>query len=150
MKKVVAAGVVIAVAILAAVLALRSGSPAGETAGHPQLEALLAQCDAGGSSLAKMYAAVSAPARPIISSDRSRALAIERGQVANVIDGRIVTCERALAVAQHDRNGSAVTAIGPFVDRLRRAHAALGELVVALEAGSDANATLAALDAIIQ
>jgi hypothetical protein len=41
-------------------------------------------------------------------------------------------------------------AIEPFLDRLRLAHAALGELIAALEAGSDATAKLTALDAMMQ
>lgn len=150
MRKLIAALAVLVAIVIATLLTLRSGSPPADTTSRPQLDALLTQCDAGGSSLPKMYTAVSAPARPLLSSDPARALTIVRGQVANVIDGRIVTCERAFAVAQHDRRGSAVMAIGPFLDRLRLAHTALGDLIAALEAGSDATAKLTALDALMQ
>jgi len=149
MKKLVAAGVVIAVMIVAAVLAVRT-SPQADTTPHPQLDALLQQCDAGGSSLATMYRAVSDPARRLETTDPARVLAMVRGQIANVIDGRIAVCERALAIAQHDKRGSDVMAVGPFLERLRRAHDALGQLVAALEAGSDAPAKLTALDAAMQ
>jgi hypothetical protein len=146
MKKFVAVGVVVVVGVVAAVLAERPGEPPAAPA-VPKLEPLLVQCDAGGSSLARMYDTVSEPAHRFVTSDPARALTAVRGQIANVIAGRLAACERALAVAQHDKRGSAVTALVPFVERLRLANATLAQLTAALQSGSDASATITALDA---
>ena len=147
MKRVVAAAVVVATIVIAGVLALHTSEPVAPAGAR--VDALLRQCDAAGSSLAPMYHAMIDPARKLATTDRARVLAIVKGQVANVIDGRIAVCERALAIAQHEKRGSAVSAIGPFLDRLRLAHAALGQLIAELQTGSGAGVPekLAALDA---
>lgn len=145
MRKLIAALAVLVAIILAALLSTRSAPPADDAA-HPQLDTLLRQCDATGSSLGIAYTKVSEHMREYLTLDRHTALAAARGQIANLIDGRLAVCERALAVAEHDRRSSALVSVGPVVERLKRAHGALAELMAALQAGSDAAA--AKLDAL--
>jgi len=63
---------------------------------------------------------------------------MSRTQVANLVAGRLATCEQALAIAQHDRQGLAVVRLGTFTRRLEIVAAAWGLL-----AFGDGFATLA-------
>jgi len=148
MKKLIAALAVLVAIVIATLLTLRSGSPPADTTARPQLDALLVQCDASGSSFATMYDKMAAHMHDYLTLDRHTALAAARGQIANVINGRLATCERAFAVAQHDRRGSAVMVVGPFVERLKLAHDTLDQLIVGLQAGSDTAAMKATLEAL--
>jgi hypothetical protein len=146
MKKLIAPAIVVVTLVVVSWLMLRSGphQPAAEA--HPQLDALLARCDATGSSLATSYDKIAEGMPAFIAQDRAKALAAARGQIANVVEGRLTVCEQAMAIAQHDHRGSAVMAVGPFVEKLDAAHAALRDLETVLDSGSgDAAARLAAL-----
>jgi len=148
MKKLVAVLCVAAAIALATVLALHSDSPPKQEP-HPKLDGLIVQCDAQGSSLAVAYDKVSARLPDLIGSDRATALAVTRGQVANVIAGRLATCEQALAIAQHDQRGSAVMIVGPFTRRLEVAATMLRQLDLALAGSDDARAALDDLTAAV-
>ena len=141
MKKLIATLVVVVTMIGATWLVLRSSGPPAPDP-HPQLDVLVAQCDAQGSSLAVAYDKVSARMQDLIGSDRATALAAVRGQIANVITGRLTVCEQALAIAQHDRRGLDVVRIGPFARRLEVAQAALRHLDGVLDGSGDAQQAL--------
>ena len=149
MKKLVAVVCVVAAIAFATWLALRTESSPPPQTPHPQLDTVLAQCDAQGSSIAVAYDKVSARLSALIGSDRATALSVTRGQVANVIAGRLATCEQALAIAQHDQRGSAVMTVGPFTRRLEVAAAALKHLEAVLAGSGDAQAALDDLTAAV-
>ncbi|HSN27659.1 MAG TPA: hypothetical protein VLT45_15310, partial [Kofleriaceae bacterium] len=115
----------------------------------PQLDALVAQCDAQGSSFATAYDRVSERLPELVGSDRATALVATRGQVANLVSGRLATCEQALAIAQHDRQGLVVVKIGAFTRRVAVAQAALKHLEDVLGGSGDAQAALADLTAAV-
>ena len=150
MKKLVAALCVAAVVAVAVYVSLQSSGPPPQQAG-PQLAARIAQCDADGSSFVTAYDKVAARLPPLIGSDRVAALGVTRGQVANLVAGRLSICEQALAIAQHDRQGLTVVKLGSFTRRLAIANAAVRHLEDVLEgsgsgSGSGSGDARSALD----
>lgn len=148
MKRLVALVCVGAAVAVAVWLALRTSSQPRRAPG-PQLDALVAQCDAQGSSFAAAYDRAAARLPELVGSDRATALAATRGQVANLVSGRLATCEQALAIAQHDRQGLVVVRIGAFTRRVAVAQAALKHLEAVLDGSGDAPAALADLSAAV-
>jgi len=117
--------------------------------------AALTVCDPGGSGLAVAYDHVAAPLHTYLTTEPSKALDAARGQVANLLDGRIKVCVHALEV-QHAL-GSAFSdprlpKVAPFLDRLHAARNRLTELVTTLQSpqASDAPQKLDALDAALR
>jgi hypothetical protein len=146
MKKLIAPAVVLVTLVVVTLVVLRTGGERPPLVAHPDVDALVGHCDPQGSSLSTMYDRVVDKMPAFIAEDRAKALAAARGQVANVIDGRLSVCEQALAIAQHERRGSAAAAASAAVEKLDVAHAALLELEAALgSAGGDPAAKLAAL-----
>ena len=149
MKKLVAPLCVLAVVAVAIYVSLRPSGPPPQDA-HPQLGMRLAQCDAQGSSFIVAYDRVAARLPELVGSDRATALAVTRGQVANLVAGRLSLCEQALAIAQHDRQGLTVVRLGSFTRQLAIANAAVRHLEAALEgSGSDARSALDDLNAAV-
>lgn len=149
MKKLVAAICIAAVAAVAIYVSLRpTGTVRPETA-HPKLDTLLAQCDAEGSSFVVAFDKVAGRMPELVGSDRATALAATRGQIANFVAGRLATCEQALAIAQHDRQGLAVVRLGAFTRRLEMVAAALKHLETALAGSGDPRGSLDDLEAAV-
>ena len=116
--------------------------------------AALAACDPGDSGFAVAYDHIAAPVHTYLTSEPSKALDAARGQVANLLDGRIKACVHVLEI-QHAL-GSAFTdprlpRVAPFLDRLHAARNRLTELVTTLQSpqASDAPQKLESLDAAI-
>ena len=149
MKKLVAA-VCIAACVAVAIYVSMAPSVRSRPDGvQPKLDALLAQCDAEGSSFVVGFDRLAGRLPDLVGSDRATALAVTRGQVANFVAGRLATCEQALAIAQHDRQGLTVVRLGSFTRRLEIVAAALKHLEAALGGSGDPKGSLEDLEAAV-
>lgn len=113
--------------------------------------AALVVCDPNGTGLGLAYGNIARPVHTYLTTEPAKALDAARGQVANLIDGRIKACVHVLEV-QHAL-GSAFTdpklpAVAPYVEHLHAARTKLDELITTLQSpqASDAPQKLDALD----
>jgi len=149
MKKLVAAVCIAACIAVAVYVSLAPPRTSRPERAQPQLDGLLAQCDAEGSSFVIAFDKVAARLPELVGSDPTTALAVTRGQVANLVAGRLATCEQALAIAQHDRQGLTVVRLGSFTRRLEIVAAALKHLEAALGGSGDPRSSLDDLEAAV-
>lgn len=149
MKKLVAAVCIAACVAVAVYVSMAPPGTSRPEGVHPKLDGLLAQCDAEGSSFVFAFDKLAARLPELVGSDRTSALAVTRGQVANLVAGRLATCEQALAIAQHDRQGLAVVRLGAFTRRLEVVAAALKHLEGALAGSGDPRSSLDDLEAAV-
>ncbi len=145
-------GVVAGLAIGTAAVVLTSGdhTDARRPPTVAEGSAALATCDPGGPGLAIAYDHVAAPVHTYLTTDPSKALAAARGQVANLLDGRIGACVRVLEAQQ--ALGSAfrdprLGEVRPQLERLHTARTRLEDLGNAIETkAADRAQKLDALD----
>jgi hypothetical protein len=150
-------GIIIGLAVGFAVVAInmRSGDQAPQPPRRPTAadgSAAIGRCEAGASSLGVAYDKVAEPVHRYLTSEPAKALAAARGQVANLMDGTVATCVRAIELSQSV--GSTDPRTGPiarYLDRLHATRARLEDVITALQSppGSDASQKLDALDAAV-
>ena len=148
-------GIVAGLAVGTVAVFLTQRGPDQNAPHKPTLDegrAALVVCDPGSTSLGLAYDNIARPLHTYLTTEPSKALDAARGQVANLIDGRIKACVHVLEV-QH-AVGSAFTdpklpAVAPYVQHLHAARTRLDELITTLQSpqASDAPQKLDALDA---
>jgi hypothetical protein len=112
--------------------------------------AAIAACDPGGPTLAAAYDKVAAPVHTYLTSEPAKALEAARGQVANVLEGRLQACSRALQLNRSIGSADDPRLV-PYIAHLRAALARLSALITTLQSpqADDAPQKLQALDAAV-
>ncbi len=141
----------LAVGLTTVFMSMRGGDEGPKKPTAAEGSAALATCDPGGPTLQAAYAKVAAPVHKYLTSEPAKALDAARGQVANLLDGRIATCVRALEI-EHALGSAIDPRLAPAIDRLHAARGKLEELITTLQSpqASDAPQKLDALDAALR
>jgi hypothetical protein len=143
-------GVAVGLGVGAAVVYMtQRGTTPERTAHKPTVaegSAAIAVCDPGGPSLATAYDKIAEPLHTNLTSDPAKALVAARGQVANLLEGRLQACAQALQITRSLGSADDPRII-PAIAHIRTSLARLSDVINALQSnGSDAPQKLDALD----